>query len=115
MKELQEKQFARKNCTVVAMACKFQQLYCTSEPTGDPNIPLVVKWALNIREIMREKADGMTGSFCKDEKEEDDDIFTDGLMEEKEEEVSTYYRSSYTLIGDNTLTKLLGVIQPCTQ
>jgi len=30
-------------------------------------------------------------------------------MEEKEEEVSTYYKSSYTLIGDNTLTKLLGV------
>jgi len=32
-------------------------------------------------------------------------------MEEKEEEVSTYYRSSYTLIGDNTLTKLLGVTE----
>ncbi len=30
-------------------------------------------------------------------------------MEEKEAEVSPYYRSSYTLIGDNTLTKLLGV------
>ena len=36
-------------------------------------------------------------------------------MEEKEDEVSRYYRSSYTLIGDNTLTKLLGVTQPCTQ
>lgn len=35
-------------------------------------------------------------------------------MEEKEEEVSTYYKSSYTLIGDNTLTKLLGVTQTCT-
>ena len=35
-------------------------------------------------------------------------------MEEKEEEVSTYYRSSYTLIGDNTLTKLRGVTQTCT-
>ena len=35
-------------------------------------------------------------------------------MEEKEEEVSVHYKSSYTLIGDNTLTKLLGVIQPCT-
>ncbi len=39
VKELHDKQFARKNCTVVAMMHKFQQLYRTSEPTGDPNIP----------------------------------------------------------------------------
>ena len=92
VKELHDEQFARKNRSVVALTRKFQQLYRTSEPTGDPNIPPDVEWALNIREMMREKADGTTGSFHEDEnvgeevgEEEDVDLFEDVLEEEEEE------------------------------
>ena len=109
VKELHDEQFAQKNRIVVAMTQKFQQLYRTSEPTDDPNIPPDVKWALNIREMMHEKADGMTGSFREDEnieeevgEEEDVDLFEDGLMEEEEEEEEEPDQSARTGMINHT-------------
>ena len=66
---------------------KFQQIHRTTKPTGDPNLPHEVEWALNIKEAMSEKADGTTGSVHDDkrfdDKDDDVNIDFDGVLEEE--------------------------------
>ena len=87
VKELHDEQYSRKKRTVLALTRKFQQLYRTTEPTGDPNLPHEVEWALIIKEAMRDKADGTTGSVSDDERFEDEDEDDEEEKEGEEDDV----------------------------
>ena len=87
VKELHDEQYSQKKCTVLALTHEFQQLHRTTEPTGDPNLPHEVEWALNIKEVMREKADGTTGSVRDDERFEDEDEDDEEEKEGEEDNV----------------------------
>lgn len=55
------------NRTVATLQRVYSDLARVVEPTGDPNIPRPVKKAKEIRELIREKTDGTTGSPDADE------------------------------------------------
>ena len=55
------------NCTIATLQRVYSDLARVVEPTGDPNIPRPVKKAKEIRELIREKTDGTTGSPDADE------------------------------------------------
>ena len=55
------------NRTVATLQRVYGDLARVAEPTGDPNIPRPVKKAKEIRELIREKTDGTTGSPDADE------------------------------------------------
>jgi hypothetical protein len=61
---------------------KFNKLARTQIPTGNPNIPPAVREAKEIRELIVEKSEGVTGSeeevFSPDDVEDEDD-YTAGL------------------------------------
>jgi hypothetical protein len=63
VKVLHDLQYTCKNCTILALTCKFQQLYRTIKHIGDPNMPHEVEWAFAIKQMMRDKVDRTTGSL----------------------------------------------------
>jgi hypothetical protein len=79
---------------------KFNKLACTQIPTGNPNIPPPVREAKEIRDLIIEKSEGVTGSeeeifFPDDIKEEEEEEDVAGLAEEHDDAVASTVEVSH--------------------
>ena len=83
-----QERYARR--TLAAIQRRFNELARTTEPTGDPNIPPMVRRAKDIRDAIMEKTDGTTGSPGDDKQlgsdEEEDEVIANILPPEDEGE-----------------------------
>ena len=73
VKALHDQRYGSRRRTMKTLMRVYGELARTTEPTGNPNIPVVVKLAKEIRERIRAKTDGTTGSPDDDDAFDDDD------------------------------------------
>jgi len=80
VKALHDQRYASMRRTVKTLMRVFGELARTTEPTGSPRMPPTVKLAKEVRERIRAKTDGTTGS------PEDDELLFDEVDEDDGEE-----------------------------